>query len=220
MYTDIGFFTVNEDIARDVADTFNVISGFSQAPRWRKVISAPQGMKSFFMHLIDQEIEHQQKHGNGLIFAKCNALQDKEIIDKLYDAARAGVKMNLLVRGLCCMVPGVPGLSESVEIRSIVGRFLEHSRIYLFHNNGNPRVFCSSADWMRRNLDRRIELLFPIEDRDLKQHLKWLLDTYWQDNVKTRVLLPDGSYVRVPRAGKALNVQEFLIHHYAAQTKP
>jgi polyphosphate kinase len=219
LYTDIGFFTVNEDIARDVSDTFNVISGYSQPPHWRKVVSAPHDLKPFLFHLIDQEIEHQKLHGNGLVFAKCNALQDKEMIDKLYEAARAGVRMKLLVRGLCCMVPGVKGLSETVEVRSIVGRFLEHSRIYLFHNNGNPRVFCSSADWMKRNLDRRIELMFPIEDRDLKQHLSWLLDTYWQDNVKARVLMPDGSYVRVPRKGEALNVQEFLIQHYAAQRK-
>jgi polyphosphate kinase len=220
LYTDIGYFTVNEDIARDVADTFNVISGYSQPPHWRKVVSAPHDLKPFFMHLIDQEIEHQKRHGSGLIVAKCNALQDKEIIDKLYQAARAGVKMKLLVRGLCCMVPGVKGLSETVEIRSIVGRFLEHSRIYLFHNNGNPRVFCSSADWMKRNLDRRIELLFPVEEQELKKHLIWLLDTYWQENVKARELQSDGSYRRVPRKGEALNVQEFLIHHYATQRKP
>lgn len=215
LYTDIGFFTVNEDIARDVSDTFNVISGYSQPPHWRKVVSAPHDMKPFFFHLIGEEIAHQKTHGNGLIFAKCNALQDKEIIDKLYQAARAGVRMKLLVRGLCCMVPGVKGLSETVEIRSIIGRFLEHSRIYLFHNNGNPRVFLSSADWMKRNLDRRIELLFPIENAPMAADLAWLLETYWQDNVKARMLMPDGSYERVPRKGEGLNVQEFLIQHYA-----
>jgi polyphosphate kinase len=219
LYTDIGFFTVNEEIARDVSDTFNVISGYSQPPHWRKVVSAPHDLKPFFMHLIDQEIENQRQHGNGLISAKCNALQDREMVDKLYQAARAGVRMKLLIRGLCCMVPGVKGLSETVEIRSIVGRFLEHSRIYLFHNNGNPRIFLSSADWMKRNLDRRIELLFPIENEALKKDLSWLLDTYWQDNVKARVLLPDGSYARLKRRGEALNVQECLIKYYAARKR-
>ena len=219
LYTDLGFFTANEDIARDASDVFNVLSGYSLPPRWRKVVSAPQDMKPFLFQLIDQEIENQKRSQNGFLFAKLNSLQDKPLIDKLYEAAQAGVKMKLLVRGLCCLVPGVPGLSETIEIRSLVGRFLEHSRIYCFQNNGNYRVFLSSADWMRRNLDRRIELLFPVERRELRQHLKWILETYWQDDVKSRVLRPDGTYARVPPGKERHNAQEFLIKYYAQRSR-
>jgi len=219
LYTDLGFFTASEDIARDASDVFNVLSGYSLPARWRKVVSAPQDMKPFLFQLIDQEIENQKRSQNGFLFAKLNSLQDKPMIDKLYEAAQAGVKMKLLVRGLCCLVPGVPGLSETIEIRSLVGRFLEHSRIYCFHNNGTFRVFLSSADWMRRNLDRRIELLFPVERRELRQHLKWILETYWQDDVKSRVLRPDGTYARVPPGKERHNAQEFLIKYYAQRSR-
>jgi polyphosphate kinase len=219
LYTDLGFFTQAEDIGRDASDVFNVLSGYSLPAHWRKVVSAPNDLKPFLFQLIDQEIENQKRSQNGFLFAKLNSLQDKPMIDKLYEAAQAGVTMKLLVRGLCCLVPGVPGLSETIEIRSLVGRFLEHSRIYCFQNNGNFRIFLSSADWMRRNLDRRIELLFPVERRELRQHLKWILETYWQDDVKTRVLRPDGTYARVPAGKERHNAQEFLIKYYAQRSR-
>jgi len=145
VYTDIGYFTANDDFARDIADVFNVITGYSLPSPWKRVISSPHDLRKYFFDLIDKEIQFQQAHKNGSIFAKMNSLEDPQIIEKLYEASQAGVKIKLLVRGICALVPGAEGLSANIEVHSIVGRFLEHSRVYIFNNNGSPRVFLSSA---------------------------------------------------------------------------
>ena len=214
VYTDIGFFTANDDFARDIADVFNVITGYSLPSPWKRVISSPHDLRKYFFELIDKEIEAQQKHKNGLIIAKMNALEDVQIIEKLYAASQAGVKIRMIVRGVCSLVPGVEGLSENIEVRSIVGRFLEHSRIFYFNNNGNGRVFMSSADWMTRNFDRRIELLFEITKPEIKSHIQFILDNYLKDTRKARVLRSDRSYGRVKKEGETFDVQEYFINHY------
>jgi len=214
VYTDVGFFTANDDFARDIADVFNVITGYSLPSPWKRVISSPHDLRKYFFDLMDKEIQAQQAHKNGLIIAKFNALEDTQIIEKLYAASQAGVKIKLIVRGICSLVPGVPGLSENIEVRSIVGRFLEHSRIFYFNNNGNGRVFLSSADWMTRNFDRRIELLFEITKPELKSHLHFILESYLKDTRKTRILKSDRTYSRVKKEGSAFDVQEYFINHY------
>ena len=214
IYTDIGFFTANDDFARDIADVFNVITGYSLPSPWKRVISSPHDLRKYFFDLIDKEIEAQELHKNGLIIIKMNALEDTQIIEKLYQASQAGVKIRMIVRGICALVPGVQGLSENIDVRSIVGRFLEHSRIFYFNNNGNGRVFLSSADWMTRNFDRRIELLFEITKPELKSHVQFILDSYLKDTRKARVLKSDRSYARIKKEGSVFDVQEYFINHY------
>ncbi len=195
IYTDIGYFTANDDFARDIADVFNVITGYSMPQPWKRVISSPHDLRKYFFDLIDKEIKAQAEHKNGAIIAKMNSLEDPQIIEKLYEASKAGVKIRLIVRGICALVPGVEGLSENIKVKSIVGRFLEHSRVFIFHNNGDPRVFLSSADWMSRNFDRRIELLFEITKLEIKSHIQFILENSWKDS-------------------DHFNVQEYFINHY------
>ncbi len=215
VYTDIGYFTGNEDFARDISDVFNVITGYSVPSRWQRVVSSPNDLREYFFGLIDREIAFQKKRKNGQIFAKMNSLEDPQMIDKLYEASQAGVQIRLIVRGICCLVPGVQGLSENIEVKSIVGRFLEHTRIYTFHNNGSPRFFLSSADWMTRNLDRRIELMFEVNKQEIKDHLASLLRVYWQDNVKSRRLCADKTYERFSaEGGRPFNAQDYLLESY------
>lgn len=214
VYTDIGYFTANEDFARDISDVFNVITGYSIPATWQRIVSSPNDLRKYFFDLIDKEIDFQKRFKNGKITAKMNSLEDPKMIEKLYEAAAAGVKIKLLVRGICCLVPGVAGLSENIEVRSIVGRFLEHTRIFLVGNNGDPRIFLSSADWMTRNFDRRIELLFEIYTAEIKDHLQFLLNTYAKDNVKARILSSDRRYARVPAGAEKFNAQEYLIRYY------
>ncbi len=214
LYTDFGYFTANDDFARDVSDVFNVITGYSQPARWKRVISAPYDLREYFFELIDKEIAFQKEHKNGYIFAKMNSLEDTKIVEKLYEASCAGVKVRLLVRGICILVPGVPGMSEHITVKSLVGRFLEHSRVFLFHNNSDFRVFLSSADWMSRNFDKRIELLFEINRQELKDHLRQVLDLSWKDNQKTRVLLPQRNYTFTKAAKEKFNVQAALLRQY------
>ncbi|MEI6438035.1 MAG: polyphosphate kinase 1 [Candidatus Omnitrophota bacterium] len=214
VYTDIGYFTANDDFARDISDVFNVISGYSQPARWKRVISSPNDLREYFFELIDKEIEFQRVYGNGFVFAKVNSLEDTRMIDKLYEASREGVKVHLIVRGICVLVPGVPGLSENITVKSVVGRFLEHSRIFLFNNNSEFRVFLSSADWMHRNLDRRIELLFEIHRQELKDHLRFVLDQTWKDNQRARLLLPQRTYSFRKATEDKVNAQDFFIKHY------
>ncbi len=215
VYTDIGYFTRSDDFAMDISDVFNVITGYSVPARWKRIIASPHDMRKYFFELIDKEIEFQKKYKNGAIFAKMNSLEDTQIIQKLYEASSAGVKIRLLVRGICCLIPGVAGMSEHIEVKSIVGRFLEHSRIYSFNNNSSPRVFLASADWMSRNFDRRIELLFEVSRQDLNEHLRFILDEYWRDNSKTHAFTARNEYIRPAREGKAFNAQEFFIGYYA-----
>ena len=215
LYTDIGYFTRSEDFAMDISDVFNVITGYSVPARWRKVIASPHDMRKYFFELIDKEIEFQKKYKNGFIFAKMNSLEDTRIILKLYEASNTGVKIRLLVRGICCLIPNVEGMSENIEVRSIVGRFLEHSRVYAFNNNSSQRVFLSSADWMTRNFDRRIELLFEVSRQDLNEKLRSILDEYWKDNSKTHILNSNSEYIRPVPEDKAFNAQEYFIRYYA-----
>jgi polyphosphate kinase len=214
IYTDFGYFTANDDFAKDISDVFNVITGYSLPSRWKRIISSPYDLRQYFFELIDAEIDFQKKYKNGLILAKMNALEDPKMIEKLYEASAAGVKIKLMVRGVCCLMPGVAGLSENIEVKSVVGRFLEHSRMYIFHNNSAPRVFLCSADWMRRNFDNRIELLFEIYKEEIKEHLVFVMERYGKDNQKARVLLPNGQYEHYKSDGEKCNVQEFFIDYY------
>ncbi len=214
VYTDIGYFTANDDVAKDISEVFNVMTGYSEASNWKRIVAAPYNLREYFTALIDREIDYQKKFKNGFIRAKFNSLEDPAMIEKLYEASEAGVKIELMVRGVCCLIPGVKGMSENISVRSVVGRFLEHSRIYMFNSNDNPRIFISSADWMLRNLDRRIELLFEIYKEDIKKHLLEVLDLYWMDNVKARILLSTGEYQYSPQSKKKFDVQEHLINLY------
>jgi len=215
VYTDFGYFTANDDFAKDISDVFNVITGYSLPARWKRIISSPYDLRQYFFELIDEEIEFQKKYKNGFIFVKMNSLEDPQVIEKLYAASSVGVKIKLIIRGICCLIPGVEGLSENIEVKSIVGRFLEHSRIFIFNNNSNSRIFLSSADWMRRNFDRRIELLFEIYKEDLKEHLLKIMDLYWKDNAKARILQSEKEYIRPQDEAQLFNIQEHLIDYYA-----
>jgi polyphosphate kinase len=201
IYTDLGLFTSNEQIGSDASELFNYLTGFSRQTRYRRLLVAPVNLREQTSALIEREIEHQKAGRPARIIAKLNSLTDTKIIRELYEASQAGVTIDLIVRGVCSLRPGVPGLSDKITVRSIVGRFLEHSRIYYFENGGDGDVYIGSADWMQRNLDRRVELVAPIEDSRLKKRLKEeVLDVCLRDNVKARVLLPDGTYERVVAA--------------------
>ncbi len=213
-YTDVGYFTANDDVAKDISDMFNVITGYSLPARWKRIVASPNDMRQYFFEMIDKEMEFQKKYKNGFIFAKMNSLEDTKIIEKLYEASNAGVRVRLLVRGICCLIPQAAGMSENIEVKSIVGRFLEHSRVYLFNNNSDYRVFLASADWMARNFDRRIELLFEVNKAQLKEHLKFVLEQYWKDNLKSHSLAPDKQYFRPKKEDKPFNAQEYLIEYY------
>ncbi len=212
IYTDLGLLTARTDIAADVSELFNRLTGFSRQRHYRKLLVAPVGMRDHLARLIEREIAHAAAGRQGHIIFKCNAIVDPKMTDLLYRASQAGVNVQLIVRGICCLRPGVPGLSDTIEVRSIVGRFLEHSRIYYFANDGKPQVYVGSADLMERNLDRRIETLFPIEADTLIDEIRKLLDVYLRDTVRARILLANGSYVRAqPLDGQApFDSQEYL----------
>lgn len=214
VYTDLGYFTVNEDFARDISELFNVITGYSQPTSWEGIVTAPHNLRENTLALIDREIKFQNKYKNGKIFAKFNSLEDHIIIDKLYEASQAGVKIGLLVRGICCLVPGIKDLSDNIEVRSIVGRFLEHTRTFIYNNNGSPRVFLGSADWMSRNFDRRIEILFEINKAGLKSHLMEVMDLSWKDNQKAWELTAAQKYQKVKSKTAPFNFQNHLIKLY------
>lgn len=211
LYTDIGFFTCNDEMGKDISDIFNVITGYSIPSTSQKVVSAPENLRNHVFGLIDAEISYQKKSQNGFIFAKFNSLEDLEVIEQLYEASQAGVNINLIVRGICCLVPGKKGLSENITVKSVVGRFLEHTRIYMFNNNDDPRLFLSSADLMSRNLDRRIELLFEIYSQSIKQDLISVLNLYWAENEKSWFAQSDGSYIHASVSEDVINAQEELI---------
>ena len=163
-YTDIGMFTCDEKFGEDATSLFNVITGYSKPPVYHKMKVAPTGLRTFFVEMIEHEIENAEAGLPSGITAKVNSLVDPEIIRMLYRASQAGVKITLIVRGICCLVPGIKGISENIQVRSIVGQLLEHSRIFIFENGGIKKIYMGSADWMQRNLDKRVELVFPIED--------------------------------------------------------
>jgi len=213
-YTDLGLFTVDDAIGRDATELFNYLTGFSEQSDYRKLMVAPVDLREKLNALFDREIEHQRAGRPAHIIAKFNRLADLQIIEKLYEVSRAGVKVDLIVRGICMLRPGIPGLSENITVRSVVGRFLEHSRVFWFSNGGDDEVFIGSADWMSRNLKHRIEVVAPVTDPQSKRYLRdVLLDTYLSDNTKARELQPDGRYAPIARGTEAFNSQEYFIAH-------
>ena len=204
IYTDIGLMTCRDDIGEDATSAFNMLSGYSEPRYWNRLALAPLWLKDRFLYLIDRERDHVLRGEKGLIRAKMNSLCDPDIMAALYEASAAGVRIELIVRGICCLKVGIPGISENIRVRSIVGNFLEHSRIFYFENAGRPEVYAASADWMPRNLDRRVEILFPIEDKEIAKKVIHILDVEMADTVKAHILKPDGSYERVDRRGKDL----------------
>ncbi len=203
-YTDLGLFTTDEEIGEDATDLFNFLTGYSRQKDYHKLMVSPANLRQGMLSLIERETEHARAGRPSAIIAKFNRLADTQIIRALYEASQAGVQIDLIVRGICVLRPGVPGLSETIRVRSIIGRFLEHHRIFYFANGGNYEVFIGSADWMTRNLSRRIEVVTPIESAEFKKYLKEkVLAAYLRDNVKARLLRPDGSYERArPAAGE------------------
>jgi polyphosphate kinase len=208
LYSDIGLMTCDPDIAADVAAFFNLLTGRSETVGWRQLTIAPTDLRQKFLDLIEREIQASTPNDRGLIIAKLNTIQDPAICRALYRASRAGVKIMLNVRGICCLRPGVKNVSDNIEVRSIIDRYLEHARIYYFRNGGHEEIFLSSADWMRRNLDRRLEILFPIRNAAIKNRLLDMLRTCFADNVKARRLLPDGHYQQVSARGSKIRAQE------------
>ena len=194
IYTDFGLFTCEEDFCKDASILFNYLTGYSKHTDYKKLIVAPFSMRKRMIKMIDDEIASHIINGNGHIIMKINSLVDDRVINKLYQASEAGVRIDLIVRGICRLLPQVQGFSENINVISIVGRFLEHSRAFYFYNNGNPVVYSGSADVMERNFDRRVEILFPFENPNIKQEVEKILNLYLKDNVKTRVLSNDGSY--------------------------
>lgn len=212
LYTDIGLLTCSESIGEDATAVFNMLSGYSEPLHWNKLSLAPLWLREKFIELIGRERENALAGREAKIIAKMNSLCDKEICDALYDASRAGVQIELIVRGICCVRTGIPGVSENITVRSIVGDFLEHSRIYYFWNDGKEEVYCASADWMPRNLDRRVEILFPIDNDDLKGQMIEMLRILLSDNVKAQLMQADGTYERIDRRGKVLLcAQDFFV---------
>lgn len=211
LYTDLGMFTASELIGEDATAVFNMLSGYSEPPVWNKLTCAPIWLRDRFLNLIQREKEHALAGKEARIVAKMNSLCDQKIIAALYEASAAGVKIDLIVRGICCLKVGIPGVSENITVRSIVGNFLEHSRIYYFLNDGWEEVYMASADWMPRNLDRRVEILFPVEDERLKEEVIHVLEVELADNRKAHIMQPDGSYVKPDRRGKEMvNSQDYF----------
>ncbi len=213
IYTDLGLLTANEEIGADASEIFNFLTGYSNQSDFRRLLVAPVNLREKMLELIRREAAHKEK---GRIIAKMNSLTDTEMIHELYAAAQAGVKIDLIIRGICVLRPGVEGLSENITVRSIVGRFLEHSRIFYFENGGkNSEIYIGSADWMHRNLDRRIEVVAPILSGKIKSYIKKeILDAYLRDNSKARLLQPNGDYIRLTadeNGAEAFSVQDFFI---------
>lgn len=203
LYTDIGMLTCSEAIGEDATAVFNMLSGYSEPTYWNKLSLAPLWLKNRLLYLINREREAAKCGQPARIIAKMNALCDPDIIEALYAASGAGVRIDLIVRGICCLKVGIPGVSETITVRSIVGNFLEHSRIFYFENNGSPDIFCSSADWMPRNLERRVEIMFPIEGEEMRMEIMHILGALLSDNQKAHILQPDGTYRKVSAAGRA-----------------
>jgi polyphosphate kinase len=219
IYTDLGLFTADEHFGADATELFNYLTGFSKQTEYRRLLVAPVSLRDRMTALIEREVEHHEAGRPARIIVKINSLTDTKIVRALYEASQAGVPIELIVRGVCSLRPGVPGLSDTITVTSIVGRFLEHTRIFYFFNAGEEDVYIGSADWMQRNLDRRVELCAPIEDPRLKRHLKEeVLDVCLRDNVKARRLLPDGSYeqVRPAEGEEAFDSQSHLISFYGS----
>lgn len=209
LYTDCGILTCSEPIGEDATAVFNMLSGYSEPKNWNRLVLAPLWLRDTFMRLIRRETEHARNHEPARIVAKMNSLCDKEIIAALYEASAAGVEIDLIIRGICCLKTGIPGVSETIHVRSIVGNFLEHARIFYFRNGGNEEFYMGSADWMPRNLDKRVEIMFPVEDPVLREKVRHILQVQLDDNVKAHILQPSGVYEKIDKRGKVLvNAQE------------
>jgi polyphosphate kinase len=198
IYTDLSLLTCREELTSELAEAFNCLTGVSKFPALRELMVAPWTLFSSFQQLIENEIEHAKAGRPAAIYAKINSLVEEGIIESLYRASAAGVKIRLMVRGMCAVRVGIRGVSENIEVRSLVGRFLEHSRIFRFENGGKQRIYLGSADWMPRNLFRRVETVFPIVAPGMKAHVEEILDWFWRDNVKAKVMQPDGTYATLP----------------------
>ena len=223
VYTDLGLFTADEGLLDDVSEVFNSLTGYSSKRSYRGLLVAPVGLRQGIRALIEREMAHASAGRPSGIIIKNNALADPAVIRALYKASQAGVHIDLIVRGVCCLRPGIPGISERIRVRSIVGRFLEHSRIYYFANGGEPEVYIGSADLMERNLDRRIEVLCPVADPDLKTHLRdVVLAALVADNERAWELKTDGTYVRAsaPPDAVPVNAQQLLLAHYTSADRP
>ena len=212
LYTDVGLFTAAPSIGEDATAVFNMLSGYSEPPGWNKLSLAPLWLKDKFLFLIGREKENALAGRGGHIIAKVNSLCDKDVIEALYEAGAAGVRIELIVRGICCLKTGLPGIGDNITVRSIVGNFLEHSRIFYFENNGKPEYYCASADWMPRNLERRVEIMFPVDKPELQRKLMSILQTQLEDNVKAHILTAEGVYEKAPREAGAVNSQLEFCH--------
>ena len=204
LYTDMGLLTCSEPIGEDATAVFNMLSGYSEPLNWNKLALAPLWLKDKFLFLIKRERENAKAGKPAKIIAKMNSLCDQDVISALYKASAEGVEIHMIIRGICCLKTGIPGVSENITVRSIVGNFLEHSRIFYFENNGNPELYMGSADWMPRNLERRVEILFPVEKDSLKEKIVHILQCQLNDTVKAHILKPDGSYEKVDKRGKVV----------------
>jgi polyphosphate kinase len=215
IYTDLGMFTCRPEIGADASELFNYLTGYSKQRRYRKLLVAPITMREGMAQLIKREIQHQKAGRKGRLIFKMNALTDPELIRLLYEASQAGVEIDMIIRGICCLRPGIPGVSDNIRVTSIVGRFLEHTRIYYFRNGGDAEIYLGSADLMERNLDRRVETLFPVVDPGMLAHIrKDILAVYLADNAKNRMLQPDGSYRWLqPNGEPPMDSQKWLLEH-------
>lgn len=212
LYTDCGIFTCSEVIGEDATAVFNMLSGYSEPLSWNRLVVAPIWLRKKFLKLIDRETKNAREGKEAKIIAKMNALCDKEIIAALYEASAAGVRIDLIVRGICCLKVGIPGVSENIRVRSIVGNFLEHSRIFYFYNDGIPEIYMGSADWMPRNLDRRVEIIFPVENEAIQKKVLHILEVELMDNTKAHILNNQGQYEKIDKRGKTLvNSQEQFV---------
>jgi polyphosphate kinase len=214
LYTDYGLMTADEDVGDDIHEIFLQLTGLAQVPRLRKLLHAPFSLHQALVAKIDREAGHARAGTPARIIAKLNSLTEPLIIQALYRASRAGVEIDLIIRGICCLKPGVRGVSDRIKVRSIVGRFLEHSRVYYFENAGGREIYCGSADWMDRNLFRRIEVAFPVESVELQERVAGDLQMYLQDDMQAWVLDSQGIYTRVARGDGKSSAQMRLLHMY------
>jgi polyphosphate kinase len=216
-YTDYGLFTCNDDIGQDVHELFLQLTSLTQTPKLKRLIQSPFGMHEMVLSKLAREAEHARAGRPARVIAKMNSLVDPQAIEALYKASCAGVKIDLIVRGVCALRPGVPGVSENIRVRSIVGRFLEHSRVFCFENGGEPEMFCASADWMERNFFRRVEVAFPIQEATHRDRIMRGLNFCLQDNTQAWELRADGRYERLrPGTDRPVNTQLELLAAYAA----
>jgi polyphosphate kinase len=220
LYEDFGLLTCDPEITNDSAELFNWLTGVSVFPDLKKLKAAPKSLHEFVLEMIRRETHHARSGKPAAIFVKVNALVDEEVIQALYLASQAGVQIRLLIRGVCCLRPGVHGVSDNVVVRSIVGRFLEHSRVYRFENAGKPEIYLASADWTARNFFRRVEVCFPVEDAELRERVDQTLEVFWKDNVKAREQASDATYFRRAVEGERIDAQALFCEQARQRKKP